>query len=152
MCKARAEERWHIIIDCPVVKALWTQLSDSFIQFLVDEPVTRVEMSFGLRANTNAVKLRNRLGYTLRSAIHSLRAERFINEREARNRIWSLFLYRLKRDIAEDYQTAKLNGNLESFERRVLIRGLIGTLSRVRGLIWGGLLQNVGLHYYHLFG
>ena len=149
-CGDEAEERWHVLVDCPVVVDLWDRLWVGALRPLVGEPVDRVEMGLTKGDSTPRWKLRRRLGFTLRSAIHSLRAADFLNRHDAENRIWRLFLQRLKSDLMEDYHVGKLCGNLADFETRVMVGGVLG---RMNGglVVWSGMMENVECHYWDLF-
>ena len=96
-------------------------------------------MGLGGTGTGKAWNLRNRLGFTMRSAVHSLRAVPFLAEASAGERIWSLFLARLKKGLVEDHYTARLNGDLGEFERRVLVGGILGRLDGSWADGWGGI-------------
>lgn len=151
LCRDRAEERWHLLIECRVVRDLWGRLYGSMLRGLVDEPVDRREMGLGAQGQGLSWKLRSRLGFTLRSAVHSLRAHPFLSENDAERRIWRLFLHRLKKDLMEDYYTAKLKGDLALFERKVLVGGVLGRLDGTGRVVWAGELAGVGYDYWDLF-
>ena len=138
------------MVDCPVVVDLWDRLWVGALRPLVGEPVDRVEMGLTKGDSTPRWKLRRRLGFTLRSAIHSLRMADFLNRQDAENRIWRLFLQRLKSDLMEDYYVGKLCGSLADFEARVMVGGVLG---RMNGglVVWSGMMENVEYHYWDLF-
>ena len=139
-----------MLVDCPVVVHVWDRLWMVALRLLVGEPVDRVEMGLAKGDSTPRWKLRRRLGFTLRSAIHSLRAADFLNHQDAETRIWRLFLRRLKSDLMEDYYVGRLSGNLADFEARVMVGGVLGRMNEGR-VLWGGLLENVECQYWDLF-
>ena len=150
LCRARAETRHHLLLECPTVGALWDRLSVAALIPLVNEPVDQWEMCLAKAAPSAVWKLRNRLGFTLRSAIHSMRFVQFENGDIAQNSIWNSFLHRLKNDMMEDYYTAKLGGTLALFEARILIGGVLGRMDgeKVR---WAGILYGVAHEYWSLY-
>ena len=68
-CLQTPDDRFHIILDCPMTHSLWNTI-EPFLQRIVPTPVTDEEKAFGLLGNTPAICLRNWLTYTLRFCIH----------------------------------------------------------------------------------
>ena len=109
-----------------------------------------VEMALGREGRDRGTVLRNRLGFTLRSAVMSLRAVRAGGFGETVDRIWSHFLHSLKKELVEEWYTARLEGSVALFESRVLVAGLLGRLEGGT-VIWCGLAEGVGYWYWDLF-
>ena len=149
MCGEWARTRWHIVVECEVTKQVWGKLSAT-LERLVDGGVNGGEMVFGKAGQERGVKLRNRLGFTLRSAVHSLRGVRCGGVEESVDRVWSLFLSRLKKELVEEWYVAKLEGSVALFERDVLCGGVLGGLED-GVVVWAGLMEGVGYHYWQLF-
>ena len=151
MCGIFARERWHIIVECQVVRNLWNRLSATLGQ-IKEGDISQREMGLGLQGTGDRIRLRNRLGYTLRAAVLRMRARDFGNARTAEGVIWSVFRVRLKRELVEDYWVAKLVGDLGSFRDGVLLGDILGQLGPEEDVEWGGLLGDVGVGYWDLFG
>ena len=149
MCGVQARERWHTVLDCPVVVGLWGKLSATLVG-LDYRVVTRQERGLGLSGKGEKVRLRNRLGYTLRSVILGMRWVRVREVDRAVSNIWTAFLVQLKRELVEDYWVARFGGSLVDFSRSVLVDGVLGRMDGVR-VEWGPLLQNVCFGYWDLF-
>ena len=68
----------------------------------------------------------------------------------ANDRLWSIFLRRLKTEVVEEWYLAKLEGSLTLFESRTLVAGLLGRL--VNGCVeWNAELSEVTYDYFNLF-
>ena len=151
MCGVFARERWHIVVECQVVRNLWDRLSATLGQ-IKEGSVSRREMGLGLQGDGVRVRLRNRLGFTLRAVVLSLRAGDYGSARTAEGVIWSVFRVRLKRELVEDYWVAKMGGELDGFRERVFPGGILGHLGPEGDVEWAGLLGDVGVGYWDLFG
>ena len=112
--------------------------------------VDRAEMALGCEGRGPGVGLRNRLGFTLRSAIMGMRGVRVGDVEETVDRLWSLFLWRLRKELVEEWYVARLEGSVGVFERQVCVGGV---LAEVRGgeVEWGALFGGVGYRYWDLF-
>merc|ERR1711873_239488 len=84
MCGVSARERWHTVIECQVVVELWGKLSATLVR-LDNRAVTGREMGLGLTGESQRIRLRNRLGYTLRSAVLAMR---WVRIREVGRAVW----------------------------------------------------------------
>ena len=149
LCGQRARERWHVVVDCAVVVELWRRLG-AVVGEWGGPDVGRVEMALGRDGREPGTVLRNRLGFTLRSVVHSMRGVRMGGVDETVDRLWLLFLKRLRKELMEEWYTAKLVGNVVLFASRVLIGGVLGRLEdgEVR---WGALFDGIGYNYWDLF-
>ena len=80
----------------------------------------------------------------------SMRVVRVGGLEETVDRIWSLFLHRLKKELVEEWYVSRLEGDVAAFESRVLVGGLLGRL--VDGVVeWSGMMEGVGYQYWDLF-
>ena len=66
------------------------------------------------------------------------------------DRLWSLFLRRLRKELVEEWYVARLEGSVGSFEKRV---GVGGVLAEVREgeVTWSALFDGVRYRYWDLF-
>ena len=151
LCGQVARERWHVVVDCAVVKGVWARLEGTLVQ-LVAGPVSKGEMAFGCLGGGDADELRRRLGFVLRAAVHSLRGVEMGGARRAEEAVWAFFLGRLKKELVEAWYVAKVGGKEGEFERRVLFGGVLGHLGPGGSVVWGGLLDGVGYRGWDLFG
>ena len=78
-CSAIPDSRFHLLLDCRLVKNLWRDLEPNLLK-LSNTPVTAYEMSFGLKGNTPSVLLRNWLTYMLRHCIAEQENKAFHNQ------------------------------------------------------------------------
>ena len=150
MCGQRARERWHVVVDCEVVRRLWVRLG-GVVERWGGAVVERCEMALGRGGRDPGTVLRNRLGFALRSSVHSMRAVRVGGIEETVDNIWSLFLRRLRRELVEEWYVAELVGDVARFEARVLVDGVLGEM-RGGVVVWGALFAGVGYGYWDLFG
>ena len=66
------------------------------------------------------------------------------------DRLWSIFLRRLKKELIEEWYVAKLEGSVTLFESRTLVAGLLGRL--VNGCVeWSAELSEVNYNYFNLY-
>ena len=149
MCGQRARERWHVVVDCEVVRRLWVRLG-GVVERWGGAVVERREMALGRGGRDPGTVLRNRLGFALRSSVHSMRALRVGGVEETVDNIWSLFLRRLKRELVEEWYVAELVGDVARFEARVLVDGVLGEM-RGGVVVWGAIFAGVGYGYWDLF-
>ena len=108
-------------------------------------------MALGLIDNGANVAMRNKIAFTLRSAVLAMR---WINVRDiqrASDNIWGSFLTQLKREILEDFWIAKTEGKLAEFEQNTLVGGVIGTLGSNAFVSWSQWLQDIRVGYWELF-
>ena len=127
-----------MVVECEVVRELWRKFGES-VEVLGGGVVVELgEMAMGREGGDRGTALRNRLGFTLRSAVMSLRAVRVGGVEETVGRIWSLFLRRLKKELVEEWCVARLEGDVAVFESRVLMGGFLGHLAdgAVVWLVW----------------
>ena len=150
MCGVSARERWHTVIECQVVVELWGKLSATLVR-LDNRAVTGREMGLGLTGESERIRLRNRLGYTLRSAVLAMRWVRIREVGRAVGNIWAAFLVQLKRELVEDFWVAKFGGVLGAFESGVLAGGVLGKLGEGGGVEWGDLLGDTRVGYWELY-
>ena len=94
---------------------------------------------------------RNRLAYTLRSAVLAMRWIRIRDKERATNDIWSTFQTQLKRELVEDYWVAKTNGQLGDFSKKVLVAGVLGKLGENGFVQWNDWLRDIRVGYWNLF-
>ena len=139
-----------MVTECAIVKELWRKLGVEIEALGGERTVEVVEMALGREGRDRGTVLRNRLGFTLRSAVMSLRAVRAGGFGETVDRIWSHFLHSLKKELVEEWYTARLEGSVALFESRVLVAGLLGRLEGGT-IIWCGLAEGVGYRYWDLF-
>ena len=139
-----------MVTECGVVRELWSRLGAEVAVLGEGGPVEVREMALGKGGQDRGTALRNRLGFSLRSTIMSMRAVRVGGFGETVDRIWSLFLHRLKKEVVEDWYVARLEGDVAVFESRVLVGGLLGRV--VGGVVeWSGMMDGVGYRYWDLF-
>ena len=150
MCGQTARARWHTILECQVTKNLWDRLGPTLTK-LDSTPTSAWEMGLGLEGLSDRVRLRNRLTFTLRSAILAMRWIAVRNVELATFNIWSAFLTQLKRELVEEYWTAKLNGGVANFVRDSLAGDVLGKLNDDGFLEWGSLLEHVRVGYWDLY-
>ena len=98
LCGEWARERWHVVVDCWVVRDLWARFG-AVVEVWGGRDVGRAEMALGRDGRDPGTVVRNRLGYTLRSVVHSMRGVRSGGVDETVDRLWSLFLRRLRSGI-----------------------------------------------------
>ena len=108
------------------------------------------EMAFGLTGNDKKTKLRNRLGFTLRSTVMSMRAIRSGDVDATVDRLWSIYLKRLKKELVEEWFCDKLNGTILLFESRTLVAGLLGRLNE-GSVQWSAIFDGVPYDYWDLY-
>ena len=149
MCGERARERWHVVVDCEVVRRLWLRLG-GVVERWGGAAVERREMALGRVGRDPGTAVRNRLGFTLRSAIQSMRGVRVGGVEETVDNIWSLFLRRLRRELVEEWYVASLVGGVAQFEARVLVDGVLGEM-RDGAVVWGAVFAGVAYGYWDLF-
>ena len=69
---------------------------------------------------------------------------------ETVDRLWSLFLRCLRKELVEEWYVAKLGQTVAQFASQVLVDGVLGTL--VDGaVVWGPVFDGVGYRYWDLF-
>ena len=149
LCGKWARERWHVVVDCRVVCDLWGRLG-AVVEVWGGRLVGRLEMALGRDGRDPGTVVRNRLGYTLRSVVHSMRGVRSGGVDETVDRLWSLFLRRLRKELVEEWYTARLMGSVTLFASRVLVDGVLGELEDGE-VKWGPLFEGVGYSYWDLF-
>ena len=108
-------------------------------------------LGLGLTGESERIRLRNRLGYTLRSAVLAMRWVRIREVGRAVGNIWAAFLVQLKRELVEDFWVAKFGGVLGAFESGVLAGGVLGKLGEGGGVEWGDLLGDTRVGYWELY-
>ena len=149
LCGVWARQRWHVVVECEVVRRLWVLLGG------VVEPwgggvVDRCEMALGREGRDPGGVLRNRLGFTLRSTIMGMRGVRLGGVEETVDQLWSLFLRRLRKELVEEWYVARLEGGVGSFEKRVCVGGVLAEV--IEGEVeWGALFDGVRYRYWDLF-
>ena len=150
LCTQWARNRWHIITECDVVIKLWDRFAQTIGALAGGLTVERHEMAFGLSEKDRATTLRTRLGFSLRATVMSLRATTIGDASQTVNHLWSVFLRRLKKELVEEYYTAKLEGNLILFEKRTLVNGFLGQITD-NSIRWSDFLSEVHYDYWNLF-
>ena len=150
LCNQWARNRWHIILECQVVKKLWQKLADLVAPLGGTSVIEPLEMAFGLNGNDKKTKLRNKLGFICRSTVMSNRGISVGGIDATVDRLWSIFLQRLKKELVEEFFTAKLEGDVTLFESRNLVDGLLGRL--VNGcVVWSVHLEPATYNYFDLY-
>ena len=150
LCAQWARNRWHTIIECEVVTKLWKRFGEIVHRLAGTATVDKPEMAFGITETDKATKLRNRLGFVLRATVMSMRATRIGSIDATVDRIWSIYLHRLKKELVEEWYCASLEGNINVFEAKTLVNGFLGKLDNGK-IQWSPLLDEVGYHYFNLF-
>ena len=69
LCLQCVEDKFHILLACPITVSLWSQLSP-LLYLISPAPVMELEMAFGILGMTLAITLRNWLTFELRACIH----------------------------------------------------------------------------------
>ena len=150
MCGQWARKRWHVVVECQVVRGLWRRFGEEVAGLGGGATVEVVEMVLGRGGKDRGTDLWNRMGFTLRSVVMSLRAVRVGGIEETVDHIWSHFLRCLKKELVEEWYVSRLEGSVAVFESRVLVGGFLGRLED--GTVeWGGLMRGVGYQYWNLF-
>jgi len=150
MCGVFARQRWHTVIECQVVLDLWDRLSATLVS-LDNRGVTVREMALGLIGPGDRIRLRNRLGYTLRSTILGMRWIGWRDVERAVGAIWAAFLVQLKRELVGEYWVGRLGKGPANFGRVALIGGVLGELREDGGVEWGPLLRDGRVGYWGLY-
>ena len=150
MCGVFARERWHTVIECQVVVDLWERLSATLVR-LDNRGVTVREMALGLIGQGDRIRLRNRLGYTLRSAILGMRWIGWRDVGRAVDAIWAAFRVQLKRELVGEYWVGRMGCGGADFSRVSLVGGVLGVLGADGGVEWGPLLDGVRVGYWELY-
>ena len=151
LCGEVARERWHVVIECEVVRRLWRKLEPTLIR-VVDMQVVEGEMAFGPLGERAADRLRRRLGFELRSAVHTMRGLVLGSVEVAVERVWSLFVGRLRKQLEEEWILAMWQQKAGCFAASVLIGGVLGTMVEGGVVEWCGILDGVGYRGWDLFG
>ena len=139
-----------MVVECRVVGELWRRFGEEVAELGGGVTVEVVEMALGRGGRDRGTDLRNGMGFTLRSAIMSLRAVRVGGIEETVDHIWSHFLRCLKKELVEEWYVSRLEGSVAVFESRVLVGGFLGRLED--GTVeWGRLMRGVGYQYWNLF-
>ena len=68
-CSQVPQSAIHIIVDCPVVRSLWTLDLQPFLASIHSAPITDYEMAFGLDGITAPILLRNWLTFKFREIV-----------------------------------------------------------------------------------
>ena len=150
MCGVFARQRWHTVIECQVVLDLWDRLSATLVR-LDNRGVTVREMALGLIGQGDRIRLRNRLGYTLRSAVLGMRWIGWRDVGRAVDAIWAAFRVQLKRELVGEYWVGRLGVGGVGFARVSLVGGVLGTLGGGGEVEWGPLLDGVVFRYWELY-
>ena len=140
-----------MVIECEVVRRLWKQLEPTLMR-IVDGRVVDGEMAFGPLGERAADRLRRRLGFGLRSAVHSMRALVLGSVERTVEKVWGLFVGRLRRQLEEEWILAMWQGRSGSFAASVLIGGVLGRMVEGGAVEWCGILGGVGYRGWDLFG
>ena len=150
-CGEWARRRWHVVVECEVVVRLWSRLGE-MVEVLGGGAVVEVaEMALGMGGREPGTVLRNRLGYTLRSAVMSARCGvRRGGVGENVDRLWSQFLRRLRKELVEEWYVARLEGSVVSFAARTLVAGLLGRMEEGE-VVWSAVFDGIGYQYWDLF-
>ena len=143
--------RWHVVIECEVVRRLWRKLEPTLVR-IVDGQVVDGEMAFGPLGERAADRLRRRLGFGLRSAVHTMRGVELGGVERAVERVWGLFVGRLRKQLEEEWVLAMWQGKVGSFAASVLVGGVLGKMVEGRMVEWCGILDGVGYRGWDLFG
>ena len=112
--------------------------------------VSRREMGLGFEGTGGGVSLSNRLGFLMRSSVMTMRGVEFPGPDEAVDRIWSLFLRRTRKEMVEEWYVARVEGQMERYEREWLVGGVLGTLTE-GAIEWSGILAGVRHRWWCLF-
>ena len=67
-------------------------------------------------------------------------------------RVWALFVARLRRQLQQEWVLAMWQGKVGSFEASVLIGGVLGKMVEGGVVEWCGILGGVGYNGWDLFG
>ena len=140
-----------MVVECEVVVRLWSRLGE-MVEVLGGGAVVEVaEMALGMGGREPGTVLRNRLGYTLRSAVMSARCGvRRGGVGENVDRLWSQFLRRLRKELVEEWYVARLEGSVVSFAARTLVAGLLGRMEEGE-VVWSAVFDGIGYQYWDLF-
>ena len=86
LCLQCVEDKFHILLACPITVSLWSQLSP-LLYLISPAPVTEMEMAFGILGTTPAITLRNWLTFELRACIHQQENLAYHNQRGTGNEL-----------------------------------------------------------------
>ena len=139
------------MIECQVVLDLWDRLSATLVR-LDNRGVTVREMALGLIGQGDRIRLRNRLGYTLRSAVLGMRWIGWRDVGRAVDAIWAAFRVQLRRELVGEFWAGRLGGGGGvCFARVSLVGGVLGVLGGGGLVEWGTLLAGVRVGYWELY-
>ena len=133
-----------------MVKKLWQKLGLLVEPLSGNVTIDSKEMAFGLTGNDKKTKLRNRISFTLRSTIMSMRGLKIGNMEATVDRLWQTFLQNLKKNLIEDWYVAKLEGSVVLFEAHTLVGGLLGQLTEGE-VVWSSIFDEIRFCYYNIF-
>ena len=150
LCRQWARERWHIVVECEIVKELWQKLGLMVEPLCGNITIDSKEMAFGVTGSDKKTKLRNRLGFTLRSTIMTMRGLKLGDNETTIDQLWKIFLQNLKKNLIEEWYVAKLEGSVILFEAHTLVGGLLGQLTEGE-VAWSPIFDEIRFHYYNIY-
>ena len=117
-CLDIPEDNFHIIIDCPILIPLWSELEQT-LQNLHPNYITNNERAFGLMGNTPNITLRNWLTFLFRQCIVEQENIAYHNKKGPRNTIDIKMKYNslVKTEVTKKYYLYKNLGQLTKFEK-----------------------------------
>ena len=125
-CLQVPEDRFHIVLDCPLTTSLWIRL-EPLLRQIVPIPVTDEEKAFGLLGNTPHIILRNWLTYVLRASIHQHENIAYHNKLGLANEtnIRHVYNARVKRETTQNLVIYRNNGRFDIFEKYYTKNGIL---------------------------
>ena len=108
LCNTPCVDRFHIILDCPTVQTLWSDI-EPFLTGIYYNAITDHEMAFGIVGNTPYIVLRNWLTFLLRDVIRTFERQAFHNNLGEDNAVHIRHAYnaRVQREVMRSFITYK---------------------------------------------
>ena len=137
LCLGNIEDKFHILLECPLTISLWKQLSP-LLQLIQPDPVTEQEMVFGMLGKTSAITLRNWLTYELRASIYKQENIAYHNGRGTGNALDIKRTYNstIRRETLQNLLILQNQGRTDLFETYYMVKeAVVSTDSKGNRLI-----------------
>ena len=122
LCLQCVEDKFHILLSCPITVSLWSQLSP-LLYLISPAPVTELEMVFGILGTMPAITLRNWLTFELRACIHQQENLAYHNQRGPGNELDIKRTYNatLLRRTLRNLLLYQHQGRIDLFEKHYMV-------------------------------
>ena len=123
LCLQNIEDKFHILLECPLTTSLWKQLSP-LLQLIHPDPVTEQEMVFGMLGKTPAITLRNWLTYELRACIYKQENIAYHNGRGKGNALDIKRTYNstIRQETLQNLLILQNQGRTDLFEKYYMVK------------------------------